>query len=246
MVWISVEQCLFVGVFWFCFSWKVPFSYCFNNAALSCTCTLHINQVEKAVVLAAQSQTVGIPFISDCQPYLCGPTQYLYGGLWRRPPYRSVLRATLKKESISAIICCSLEFLTGSCQQIWVGTTPKHSCKVQGDSWEVVYWWSSIAYPCTPVQKETSHRSKLLFDMQKGPPGQLPTLQSEESSASLVVSSVLLSNQLTGRKWEVSAEGQTKQTEASVSLQAEGKHSKGKGVGGWNTVHIAWLGPGYL
>lgn len=82
--------------------------------------------------------------------------------------------------------------------------------------------------------------------MQKGPPVHLPTLQSEESSASHVVSSVLLSNQLTGRKWEVSAEGQTKQTKASVSLQAEGKHSKGKGVGGWNTVHIARLGPGYL
>lgn len=37
--------------------------------------------------------------------------------------------------------------------------------------------------------------------------------------------------QLTGRKWEVSAEGQTKRSKACFSLQAEGKRSKGKGCG---------------
>lgn len=52
--------------------------------------------------------------------------------------------------------------------------------------------------------------------------------------------------QLTGRKWEVRVEGQTKQSKASFSLRAEGKHSQGKGVGGWNTVHIARMGSGYL
>lgn len=52
--------------------------------------------------------------------------------------------------------------------------------------------------------------------------------------------------QLTGRKWEVSAEGQTKQSKACFSLRAEGKHSKGKGAEGWNTVHIARMGSGYL
>lgn len=37
--------------------------------------------------------------------------------------------------------------------------------------------------------------------------------------------------QLTGRKWEVSAEGQTKQSKGCFSERAEGKHSKGKGCG---------------
>lgn len=109
------------------------------------------------------------------------------------------------EKSISAITCCSLEFLTGSCQQIWLGTTPDQSNQVHGSTWELAHWQSAFAVSSEfPLQflPQISKGEKVTVPIfpnshmahKKIPPGHSPTLWSQESSVSHVVSSVLLLN----------------------------------------------------
>lgn len=109
----------------------------------------------------------------------------------------------------------------------------------------------SFTVPTTNFKRRESHSSdppKLPYGIQKNPSRSFTYIVKPREFCFTCgfQCSAVKHCQLTGRKWEVSAEGQTKQSKACFSLQAEGKHSKGKGAGGWNTVHIARMGSGYL
>lgn len=149
----------------------------------------------------------------------------------------------ITEKSISAITCCSLEFLTGSCQQMMIRNNTRSeqlgACLHLRTGSLLSQFPQSFL--CSSYHKFLKERKSQFRS------SQTPIWRTEKNpsrSFTYIVKprefcftcgfqcSAVKHCQLTGRKWEVSAEGQTKQSKACFSLRAEGKHSKGKGAGG--------------